>query len=76
MLWGNEIVQLENIPKKEQKDVLSSFWFMLRTCESMADCNDDRLLKRDVEGFYRQWNRITGANYNPIWIERKKIMMS
>lgn len=64
-------MQLDEIPKSEQKDFIASFWSMLRECETKADNDNDPLLKRWVESYYMQWNRITGAESRPIWIARK-----
>lgn len=61
------MINLETIPDDEQKDILSSFWSMLRECEAVAYDRSDTILKHEVEGWYRQWNRITGQEHNPIW---------
>ena len=52
------------------KWVLDSFWIMLTELASQADNEDDRTLKVMVEGFARQWNSLTGSNYQPPWVVR------
>lgn len=59
------------IPKKNQHDVMCSFWTMLKECESNADDTNDTLGKLWVEGWFKQWNTITGYDHVPIWISRK-----
>lgn len=67
-------MQMTTIPKKEQENVLSSFWTMLKTCEEQVDNSDkpDPILKLWVEQWYGQWNRITGGTNEPVWETRKK----
>lgn len=64
--------QLETIAPDLQKDIIGSFWSMLRECEGRADDNDDRVLKHQVEGYYRQWNEMTNMTHEPIWVRRAK----
>lgn len=54
----------------ERENVQHSFWILLGEAESQADNNDDRLLKYQVEGFYRQWNALRGSSIVPRWVER------
>jgi hypothetical protein len=63
-------VQTKTIPKHRQEDVLSSFWTMMKECESAADCDGDGILKVWVEGWFRQWNQITGDDKQPAWVVR------
>lgn len=51
----------------QQESVVHSFWMMLRECENHAEANDDVVLKRWVEGWYRQWNAMTGQDLQPKW---------
>jgi acyl carrier protein len=60
-------VQLTTIPKRMQPDVISSFWSMLGELRTQANNDDDRVLKVQVEGWYRQWNAMTGDNREPNW---------
>ena len=60
-------MQLETIPKAKQTDFISSFWTMLKECETKADNENDPVLKHWVEGWYRQWNEVTGSNLSPLW---------
>jgi hypothetical protein len=60
------------IPSDEQTNVMSSFWMMLRECETLADNDDDIILKHMVEGWYRQWNLICKDNKEPVWKTRQK----
>jgi acyl carrier protein len=60
-------MNLNTIAESLQPDVISSFWTMLQECRSQADCNDDVLLKRQVECWYRQWNAMTGDNKAVSW---------
>ena len=68
------MVQMSSIPKKEQENMLSSFWTMLQECESKVDNSErkDPVLKHWVEQWYGQWNRITGDNKEPVWQRREK----
>lgn len=50
-----------------QKDLIDSFWTMLQELEDHANNEDDRVLKHQVEGWYRQWNRMTNSNQSPRW---------
>ncbi len=65
-------MQLETIAPSLQKDVIASFWTMLRELESKADDNDDPILKLWVEGWYRQWNAMTSDDKEPRWLARQK----
>jgi acyl carrier protein len=60
-------MELNTIPKRMQPDVISSFWTMLGELRSQADNNDDTILKVQVEGWYRQWNEMTGDNKTACW---------
>jgi len=57
-------MQLTTIPKKEQESFIASFWSMLQQLENNAD---NVLDKQFVEGYYQQWNRITGDNKVARW---------
>lgn len=61
-------MQLKTIAPKEQEDAISSFWTMLQECEGKAKDGNDAVLRHWVEGWYRQWNRITGDNKVPQWV--------
>lgn len=69
-------MQLENIPKSEQKNIMESFWTMLQECESKADCDKDPELKHWVGQWYLQWNRVTGDSKQPVWQVRKNLTTS
>ena len=60
-------MQLETIKKSMQKDIIGSFWLMMRTLETQADNDNDNLQKHIVEGLYRQWNAMTDSEYEPRW---------
>lgn len=53
-----------------QEGILHCYWMMLRECESKADDDNDPVLRHQVEGFYRLWNRVQGSSLWPIWVER------
>lgn len=55
-----------DLTREEQEDLMGSFWTMLKELESHTDSNDV-LLKRWVEGWHGQWNRLTGDNTQPRW---------
>ena len=61
------MLQHNSIPKKMHADVIGSYWIMLRELESKAEDANDRILMIQVEGFYRQWNEMTGDNKSPRW---------
>ena len=58
------------IPKSEQANIMASFWSMLRELESQADDKNRELEKHQVEGYYRQWNKIMDDNKEPYWVTR------
>lgn len=60
-------LELNTIKRSMQPDVVSSFWTMLQELRGKANDDDDRVLKVQVEGWYRQWNRMTGDNKTPEW---------
>lgn len=55
---------------QDSENLLASFWSMLRECESKADSNKDAVLRLQVEGYYRQWNHLTGQDHAPAWVRR------
>lgn len=57
------------IPAKDQKDVLDSFWTMLRECEEKAENENSSFLRHQVEQLYDQWNRLTQSTAAPRWKE-------
>ena len=60
-------MQLNTIAQEEQEDAISTFWTMLQECEGKANDVNDPVLRHWVDGWYRQWNRITGDNKAPRW---------
>lgn len=60
-------IELHKIKQSMHKDVIDSFWTMLQELETQANNEDDRLLKHQVEGWYRQWNRMTGDTKTARW---------
>lgn len=65
-------MQLTSIPENEQESALSSFWTMLQECEAKAEEKQDPVLKRWVEQWYKQWNRVTQDNKSPAWARKSK----
>ena len=57
-------MQLETIAQEMHKDVIASFWMMMCMIEADAE---DALTRCQVEGFYRQWNKMTGDDKVPRW---------
>ena len=57
------------ISEQEQFELLRSFWVMLTELENLAHKSDDKVLKRWVDGWHKQWSRITGGSSSPIWGE-------
>lgn len=55
------------------ESLLGNFWSMLRECESRADSDKDAVLRHQVEGYYRQWNHLTGQDHAPAWVRRASI---
>ena len=62
-------MQMEKIAKKDQANALHCYWVMMKECESQAQNNEDIILMIQVEGFFRLWNKKTGDNQTPLWIE-------
>lgn len=56
----------------EMENIFASFWIMLRECEELADSKNDLILRVQVEGFYRQWNRQHGSSLEPRWATRDR----
>lgn len=65
-------INLTKIRPSLQEGVISSFWTMLRELETQADNKSDNTLKHQCAGWYKQWNRMTGDNKEPIWVVRQK----
>ena len=62
-------MNLESISKAEQPNMISSFWTMLKELESLANNTNDATLSTMVEGWYRQWNTVTGDTKKPRWLK-------
>jgi hypothetical protein len=60
-------IELNKIKPSMHKDVISSFWTMMTELESQAHNQNDRVLMVQVEGWFRQWNRMTGDSKRPRW---------
>jgi acyl carrier protein len=65
-------INLITIKKSLQPAVISSFWTMLRECETKVENDNDPVLKHWVEQWYNQWNVITGGEQSPSWIKAEK----
>ena len=54
-------MELNKIKRSMHADVIASFWSMLQQLDAQC-CDDPKniLLKRQVEAWYAQWNRMTG----------------
>lgn len=59
--------QYTSIPEEEQENVLAVMWIMIGRLHEEARNNGDVLARRDVEAYYRLWNRITGDNHMAAW---------
>lgn len=68
------------IPKKDQADVMHSFWVMMKECENKVieaqhahrkDGRDpeyaEKILRGQVEGWFKQYNKITDDCHKPQW---------
>ncbi len=64
-------LELHKIKRSMHHDIISSFWTMLRECEEKAINEGSAVLKVQVEGWYRQWNRMTGDNKKPQWLKEQ-----
>lgn len=62
--------QFKTIEAGLQEGVIGSFWQMLRQLESSADDKKNMLEKHFVEGWYAQWNEMTGDDKQPMWKTR------
>ena len=58
-----------HIKESDQEDVMTSFWQMLQEVEHTATNENNPMLKHFVEGWYKQWNSITGDNNKPRWVK-------
>lgn len=68
-----KMVNLSSIAPSEQECFISSFWSMLKELEHQADSKEASvILRHEVTGYYKQWNRVTGDNKQPIWVTRSK----
>lgn len=63
-------LELNKIKRSMHADIIASFWMMLRELEEKADYGS-QLDKVQVEGWYRQWNRMTGDDKVPRWKQVK-----
>lgn len=66
------MINLEKIQKSEQRNMIASFWIMLRTIEAQVNNEGvkDPIMKNWVEAWYDQWNRVTGDDKAPVWKEK------
>lgn len=62
-------MQTKTIAKDHQEDFIASFWFMLLEMQNTAHNDNDIVGKHFVEGFFRQWDTVTGDNKKPVWIK-------
>ena len=60
-------IELNKIKRSMHKDVISSFWTMMQELESHANNDNNPVLKHQVDGWYRQWNRMTGDTKVARW---------
>lgn len=65
-------MQLKKIPKEEHSNVIAVYWMMMRQLEEDARSSGSAFDKLQVEGFYMLWNRITGDNKVPHWMQEAK----
>ena len=65
-------MQTDTISKNLQQDVIASFWMMMQELRTHAENMNDPILKMQVEGWYRQWNEITGDTKVPDWVPVKR----
>lgn len=63
-------MQLETIPKKEHANMISVYWQLMRSMESLAQDTNNPLDKLTVEASYRLWNRVTGDTKQPVWMNK------
>lgn len=57
------------IKAKDQDDVMHCYWVMMKECESKAMNDNDLVLKHQVEGFFRLWNRVNETDHAPRWVK-------
>lgn len=69
-------MQLETIAPDLQPAVIASFWTMLRELEGHARDTNDAVLYVWVEGWYRQWNAMTGDDKAPAWLSAPGVIHS
>lgn len=62
-------MRLDHIPRAEYENVISMYWQLMRESESNAHETNSPLDKHTVEGAYRLWNRVTGDNKKPVWLQ-------
>lgn len=60
------MIELNKIKRSMHADVIASFWSMLQHLDNeCVDNKKDVILRRQVEGYYAQWNRMTGDSKIP-----------
>ena len=67
-------VQRKTIAREDQENALHCFWVMMSELDNVVDnggCKD-AVLKKQVEGFYRLWNKMTGSDNKPQWVLREE----
>jgi hypothetical protein len=62
-------LELHKIKRSMHHEVIRSFRLMLYECEARAIELDDSFLKEQVQTWYKQWNRMTGANDKAKWCQ-------
>lgn len=61
---------MKRLTPQQQQNLVDSHWTMMMELESQAFSNDDRVLMVQVEGWFRQWNELTGDNRQPRWVKQ------
>ena len=61
---------MKRLTPQQQQNLVDSHWTMMMELESQAFSDDDRVLKVQVEGWFRQWNELTGENRQPRWVKQ------
>jgi hypothetical protein len=60
--------QFETIPEDEQANMIGMYWQLMRDAEERAYESKRSLDRLLVERQYLLWNRVTGSNLLPRWV--------
>lgn len=56
-----------SIEAEDYENLIHCYWIMMQECEIKAQHENDIILKKQVEGFYRLYSRLQEVELKPRW---------